>query len=559
MIAVSLGDEPIVRYLLEHGGNPNGKVFASDTTPLNIAIKKKNARLIKLLINAGAIVTSDEVTLAIDKGLDQETIECLLHHSVNSENLFSPYLISLISSLKALDQFYEGEFDAHLVSAASESGSIEMVRYLIEVKQIDFKGLVIQDMEKEDRYLAEQAGNPKFQYLLNSSRTCLSVAVRTNAAFVRFLFEDLNLRPSPIIIQELCGRHAFSFKVVAYLLSLLEQSFEKAQELLSIGLDHSLSLVCLFKLFNSALILQGNPHRSPLSGNGFIYEVAALIKEKAQGLDAASLLKLLHENPEATEGALFYYCSEEFAEQTEQFFFLLNEVMKQGLSLQTVDIQNINGESLAVFAYEQGCYCLVDKLLARGANPDLPDHEGRTLINRVLDHIFSDANQLKWVSGYAHDMTHSLRYASKAACSSQSQLEALLKLSGGQIHGLTINELLENSIALETHDGTGGRFTSLFVHLSEHNAQEMVRLLKDPAFLAQHFKIKKEAPRLLSILSAIDASRLPAADKARRLSPMDSCDRAYSEKSWSKMHSIFSPLESSDFSENEGLNVTHRI
>jgi len=84
MVAVAAKHEEITDYLLEHGGNPNAEMMKSwsDTTPLKIAIESKHAANIKLLINAGAIVTAEEVNLAIRCGVDLQIVELLLQYSI---------------------------------------------------------------------------------------------------------------------------------------------------------------------------------------------------------------------------------------------------------------------------------------------------------------------------------------------------------------------------------------------------------------------------------------------------------------------------------------------
>lgn len=536
MVAVSLGHEQMVCYLLEQGGNPNATLAASDTTPLTVAITNKKPKLISLLIKAGAIVTNDEITLAIKNGLDLGTIDLLLQHSINLENPFAPYLIAavqngdvallqrlethpLVTSFEQIIRFNEQPIDERLVCAAVESGSIEMIRYLIDVKKIDFNAIILQETQKEEAYLAEHTDDDSREYAFHPA-TILANAVGTNVSFVRYLFEELNLKPSAIIIKELCRRYGDDFKIVAYLLSILEQSPNKAQELRTIAFD-SLSLEFLFTIFTSSLVVQGNPHNSSLyhRGREFVNVVAALIEEKEKELNSSEVLHLVQANPEALKGALFYYCTKEFSEHTERFSYLLNHMLQRSSLSTTVDIQNSKGESLAIFAYQQGCIAIVKELLARKANPDLPDNEGQTLLNRIFSYDRSGNKGISLVQDYVHDITHSLRYVSKETFFSQDQFKKLLILSKGSTHGISVKELLENSISKSYH-GPEALIITLFIYSSVRNARLLVALLKNQIFLEQYPKFKEQAPSYLAKLEALDESLIPAADKRLKLEPL---------------------------------------
>jgi sulfur relay (sulfurtransferase) DsrC/TusE family protein len=543
MVAVSLGNEQMVSYLLEHGGNPNASSFSSNTTPLTAAITNKKSKLISLLIRAGAVVTQSEITLAIKQGLDLETIDLLLQQCINRENPFSPYLIAavtsgdvallrrlethpLVMSFEQIISFNEQPIDERLVSAAAQSGSIEMVRYLMDVKKIDFKGIIQQEMQKEEAYFAEHADEKGFEhsreYAFHES-TSLGRAAGTNVIFMRYLFEELNLKPSALMIKELCGRYAGNFKIVAYLLSLLEQSPHKAQELRTLAFDDDLKLDFLFSLFTSPLVVKGNPHGS--HHWNYVDVFAALIKEKEKDLSAAEVVRAVQANPEALKGALFYYCTHDFAEHPERFAYLLTHMMQRSSSSPTVDIQNSSGESLAVFAYRQGCNSIVKLLLARRANPDLPDNEGQTLLNRVIMHDMSRGKEIGLVQEYVREITHSLRYASKETFFSPDQFKGLLALSKGQTHGISVKEILENCFTKSFHDPER-QITSLFIRLSERNARQLVALLKDQSFLEQHPKFQAEAPGYLAKLEAIDESIMPAAAKRLKLDTFASISTA---------------------------------
>lgn len=167
--------------------------------------------------------------------------------------------------------------------------------------------------------------------------------------------------------------------------------------------------------------------------------------------------------------------------------------------------------------YKQGATHIAKMLLARGANPDLADNKGQTLLNAVCTHSYLHKEDVTWIQPYVKQITNSLRYVSKESMFSKELLTELLKLSAGQTHGASILELTESCISSDNSYTIEKKLTVLFVHLSERNAQQMVHLLKNEEFQAKHPNFKQYSAHYLAKLQAIEESVLPASSKAKRL------------------------------------------
>ncbi|MFA6303283.1 MAG: ankyrin repeat domain-containing protein [Legionella sp.] len=442
--AITLGHEEIVNYLLQKGANPNADEY-DISSPLNSAIKCGHQKIIQLLINAGAVVSSEKVNLAIRSGADIKIIELLLQHSIDSENLKKPYLITAIKSgnvslLQILEThpmistfndilvYNEEPIDTKLVKAAAKSGNVAMMKYLVTVKNIDLCRIVLQENIEEEKELIKCTQDNNAQQLLKNHLrfSILKTAVKTNSIpLIQYLFEELNLKPSKIVLENICSSQN-NLQMNAYILSCIEQNSEQAKDYRTIALER-LSLSFLFKIFTSPLILRGNPHinRTPNLSHfksEFFQVVGSMIEQLENKLSIVNVLQLIENDPEAAKGALFYFCGNKFNGRSEKLAFLLQRLVGSSNLFKSIDIQNSNGESLAFSACEQLADQITKMLFARGANPDLPDNEGMTVLNLILY-----GSDYGWIQPYITHITNSLHYANSQY--NEKQLALLSQLS----------------------------------------------------------------------------------------------------------------------------------
>lgn len=536
MIAVECGYEKIVDYLLRRGANPNAVTFADRNSAMELVINAKNYNILQQLINAGAIVTAVEVQLAIKKGLDPKFINLLMKFSINKEDPYEPYLLTAIESgnielFKYLDassevysldkvaEFNDMPLEKRMVMAALSSGSLEMVQFLEKNKKINFDKWLTRENAEQESYLMEtKSSDDSMDRIINITTTMLykvaqSYSRNNNIPLLQYLFEEKKLKPSEIVIKELCYVDYNNIQVTAYLLHFIENSPEKSALFRSIALDLSkFNLAELFRTYNTTLIREGNPNAQ--HGRHFMDQMDELITAKSNALCPAELLRMIRQNHDSMVGALFYYCNREFDKKSETLFYLLNHLTADAAANITVDEHNAAGESLVSYAGWQHSYHIVALLLAQGANPDLPDAKGRTLINRVLANSIT-SEYFEWVQEYAQRVTNSLRYASKTWLCDASELKALLLFTKGDTQGISVSELIENCLPERNKES---KLIMLFIYLSELNAKKMVQLFRDPSFLQKNQISPADGAYYLSLFKSIDEKVLSSQDKKRRLS-----------------------------------------
>lgn len=501
MRACETGQEDMIEYLVRHGAHINASNGASGTTPLQLAIRAKKSNAVRVLISLGAIVTNSDVLQAIQLGFDIETIQCLLESSVEKEDPYNPYLMAALKSgtielLKALEanpmivpfsviaKYNDEPLEKRMIFAAAESGQLNMVKYLQDVKKIDVKKYFTEENQDREQALSKDKKNSDMDRIHLTGKTILYAAAigdarQSQPVLLQYLFEELNARPADCVLKEQCSMSS-SMKTVAYLYSFMEEHHAQKDILRSIAFDlESLDLTQLFKLYNSNFIQKGNTYEMH-RGRNYASNIELLIKQKLEGLTALEINNLLKDS-DAVMGAMFYFCTGEYDKKSEKLMYLLSRHKDDA----GVDVVNGKGESLVQYASRQRSYRIVNQLLMRGANPDLPNKKGETLINRVLD--FSSENHFEWIQTYASSVVNSLHYCIRRSIGGWDELKALLTFTKGDTQGIPVAELVEE--VLKTH-GTELKMKALFTYLKTSDAQEMVALLRDDEFIAKN-KISK--------------------------------------------------------------------
>lgn len=530
MEAVQDGRKEIVQYLLDNGGNPNAEEFASWNTksPLTIAIHIKNAAIIELLLNAGAIVTNKEVLLAIEKNIDITTIEKLLLCSVNREDPYNPYLLAAIKSgnialLKTLEDnpllqrfdviaaFAEDPIEKRMLLTAATSGSVDMMKHLVTEKKLDLEKWLSEVYKYFDS--SKDSDHESIRDIGTSCDTMLyracNHADRNVIPLLQYLLEEQKITPSPRTIQKICSYSIDDIRTVAYLHSFLTTEPAKLSLLHAIAFNlDALSLAELFKMYNTKFIYEGNSYEMH-GHNGFLVDIEKLIKSKTETLKSQELLKLVKQDKEIATGALFYYSTSPFDTHSETLSYLLRELLVYGDLFESIDIKNCNGETLTKFAAQHGCFNIVKKLLQRNANLDEPDQNGETPLNRIIDHPYYRDKHFKWIKDYisategSYAISHSLKYESNRRMGGYDGIEALLNFTNGKIGRISLAELWDNC---KQGWNNSQKVAALLKNISTDYVDEMVRLVRDEGFNA---KAKKyELDYFFSRVPGFDPTRL---------------------------------------------------
>ncbi len=539
MIAASNGDDRMVQYLLENGGNANAEISYCHQTPLKCAIESGNASVVERLVNAGAIVTADDVTHAIFYNASIKIISYLLTISLNQEHPDHPYLITAIRSgnidllkyfeslplynnLEKIASCDDEPLERRMLAAAATSGSVAMMRHLVETKKLPLQKIVRGEMMEMDNYLKANSDQPGFKHsrqrINKTNETILykaSSRFRSNSKnkvyMLRYLFEEQNLKPSDRVLRELCVMSDYDMQCIAYLLSHLEQAPYQIGLLQAIAFDlEGQSLKSLFRIFNTELVRRGNKYELH-GGHNYVSKLNGLIEKKVSGLSDNDLVHLVSDDLNVAVGALFYFCDIKYDEEPEMLLNLIDCIVIGGNMFKTVDIQNSVGETLAQFAAWNGSFNIVHKLLQKGADPDFPGEKGATLAYTVLAHA-GHREHFDWIQTYTNDFSNSLRHASKDNLGNFTELRAILAVTKGETGKVSVAELVENCGTDYVHD----KYTFLFRNLSEHNARTLVALLRDDNFLQKIKLSKRDAEYTLKSFATIN-SGLTADDVKKRL------------------------------------------
>lgn len=306
--AAEEGHEDVVKYLISKGANLNPQVANSNI--LNCAIDSMKLSVVMLLVEAGTKIDDFNLQSALKKGV-LDIVQYLLKKrpgmkahmyssppaclAVGSGNVVLVKYLEKYESLDLFEKHHYWDSDdsiSGLIMAAASSHSIEMMKFLLDEKELNEK------VSTNEKYI----------------RALLSVAVRIEefrpsqdqiqkaVKFVRFLMEERHFVLSKENLEEVIrDRAGFSkIEMNSYLQSYLHDSVQVKALLLTIanqGLE-SLSLADLFKLYNSKMIKKS-------SNDDFSFEVHCHITERKVSIE--QLRELFLANREIMKEALFYY------------------------------------------------------------------------------------------------------------------------------------------------------------------------------------------------------------------------------------------------------------
>lgn len=138
----------------------------------------------------------------------------------------------------------------------------------------------------------------------------------------------------------------------------------------------------------------------------------------------------------------------------------------------------------------KGYSAIVKWMLQRGANPDLPNKEGKTAVN-MLGIMLGVGSQalVETLNASSTHYTNSLRHAVKDE--HDRSLPFILKYSNGAIGSATTSELLDSAIK------TRGKLLELLRYVSEPVFNEMKSLLTNADFISSYADAQGHIARTL--------------------------------------------------------------
>lgn len=329
------GHEGVVEYLISKGAKLNPKVSYSDI--LNIAISSKKLSVVMLLVEAGTKIGDYNLGRALEKGT-LDIVQYLLqkrpgiksHHytfppaclAVKSGNVaLVKYLIvqenlNLFEKMRSQDDSID-----LLLDAAAASGSIEMMRFLVEEKKLG------ETLLANEKYI-----EAVLSYALYSVRSTEGQK-QERLKFVQFLMEEKKLTLPKDKLKKLIADKAeyAGIEMNSYLQSYLSESDDIKNTLKIIASQglKAFNLADLLKFYNSKLIKQGNY-------GDFSHEVHCHIEKRKVSIE--QLRELFTVNKEIMNEALFYYSS---------YYFNGDLSPLQLLFELGVDLNAENGEGIA--------------------------------------------------------------------------------------------------------------------------------------------------------------------------------------------------------------------
>jgi curved DNA-binding protein CbpA len=307
--AASKGHADVVEYLISKGANLNPEVSNSDI--LNQAIDSKKISVVMLLVEAGTKIGSFNLGKALERG-SLDIVQYLLQKKPDikaHQYTSSPACMAVKSGNVALVKYLEEKegldlLEKHqswddsialLMVAAAESGSVEMMRFLLDERGLNEKVM----------------GNPKYiKSILSEAvghKKCLRTKGETQEAlkFVKFLMEERKFVLAKEKLEWLitdCVQFS-GIEINSYLQSYLYDSDPSKKDVLLAIANQGLeifNLADLFKLYNSKLIKKGKYA-------DFSFEVHCHIKERKISIER--LRECFLENRQMMVDALFYYLS----------------------------------------------------------------------------------------------------------------------------------------------------------------------------------------------------------------------------------------------------------
>lgn len=303
--AAHQGHASVVEYLISKGANVNPEV--SESNILNGAIESNQLSVVMLLVEAGTTISHFHLGWALNRG-NLDIVKYLLqkkpnintHHylstpaceAVKSGNVALVKYLEEKEGLNIYEKYLRDDCIASLMTAAAKSGSIEMMRFLLDEKKLDNQVL---DNPKYIEKILRQAVN---------NRTCTPTKneIQDALKFVQFLMEERKFVLAKEKLESIitdCAEFS-GIKMNSYLQSYLYESDDKKKDILltiaNQGLE-AFNLADLFKLYNSKLVKKGN--------GDFCSEVRSHINEREISIE--SLREHVLENKQMMVDALFYY------------------------------------------------------------------------------------------------------------------------------------------------------------------------------------------------------------------------------------------------------------
>lgn len=506
--ACKMGHLEVAIYLMSQGANPNS--ILSFGSVLVEAIHSKKLALVQELVRHGAKIDSWAIHYALEEGV-YEITQFLLNNNTEvnlSKGHIDPFVqtaakggciktLEMLLTTYHLELFetgsilYRDKLQGYgIIISAAESGNVDMVRYLVQEYHIDI------------RSMAGAENSDKYAYQYNAVRSILGKAIRSKSLpLIRYLFEELELAPPQTALYSLKAEEAnFSgIEINAYLDSYLTESVDEKKILLQLATQglSGLSLPQLLILHNSRL-----PTKGKCSNHN--HDISAQINKT--GPTAEEISHLLSQYPRVICIDLLCYFSNNASEQdpTQQ----IDAILREDASL--INTANSRGDTplhLAIAA--KGYSIMVKHILQRGANPDVPNKEGRTAINMLGRMWGIDSQALVETLNAAADYTNSLKNSVKDI--HDRSLTLILKHSNGAIGYATEHELLASAT------NTGGKLLELLRYVSAPIFNKMQLILSDVNFISSYPDAQEHISRTLDKAKKLRATNTDTFDQDREI------------------------------------------
>jgi ankyrin repeat protein len=380
--AAKLGHVDVVAYLIASGANVNPNVSYSDI--LDQAIYSGKLSVVQMLIEAGTKIDDFNLEKAFIAGNIEIVQYILRQRPAIDKHLFtnSPGYSAMLSGNVALVRYLEQHesldiflpsksyhsrkhVNLQLISAAGQSGCVEMLRYLLEVKGL-IKECVLSDTAEEYRYTALKSSLDGTIYFEKK----ISVQDRVN--ILRYLMEELRLGLSPEGLKKFIEEvmQTSPIELVAYMQSYLTDSAEPRRLLLLIaekGLNE-LTSVELFRTYNLKSMKENYRH----SGN-----IHSAIVHRH--LTNEQLIECAGANDQFKLDALFYYAIESY--HIGYSLSPIKIILSLGID---INAENPEGELAVQCAFRVAGYSeIVKHLIENGADIYRKDKNGQSVFDRL--------------------------------------------------------------------------------------------------------------------------------------------------------------------------------
>ncbi len=437
------GHDAVVQYFISKDVDvnpPSSQLF----TVLTIAVFSNKLSTVQLLGEAGAAINRASFHHALKQGnLEIARYFCQKKTSIIDEYFIDPWMrtavkggnVDLIKYLErehglilltgCFSRWKDPEYE--ILVAGTASGSVDMMRYLIDERKLNLEKFKQKDEKEYD-------ANYGYSSILGRA-----IGYHKSIAILKYLLEEKNFIPSNEGMKKLLtiADHYTNIVTKAYLQSRLEADLEKKSLLLQIvtqGLS-SLSLHQLFELRRNKLL---KTEREDFDG---------VIQQEIDKRPLPELIDVLNQHPELLTYLLFYYAQSKFAEDPQQLLFLLSRLDKP-----LDEYLSPEGETLALFAacsWGNRYNTIVKELVARDTDIDKPANDGRTLLSQLSSREYYNENFIPEVLRDSQHYTNTLIYACKQnkRYSHSYLIRDLLQHTKGKIGATNINQLVMDAMA----------------------------------------------------------------------------------------------------------------